>query len=122
MAQDYSFAFGKYLEIASKGNVFIELSVSINRRRLVCKICHEHLAFEQDYEVEALYWRYGSLDQKVQDFVKEHRHEKISADAGKIITVDSLDKMNKVLDTLAVGNKTATGTPIPKPREGRRFR
>lgn len=66
---------GAYLNVATKGNVFAECAISLNRWRLVCVKCQRTMTLEEGYDLEQKYFKEGLLDSNIQKFALEHRHQ-----------------------------------------------
>lgn len=66
----------QYLKTASGGNVNAEFALVDYRWRLKCTRCQQTLTFSETYSLEEAYVKEGRLDSAIQNFAKDHRHEK----------------------------------------------
>lgn len=90
-------ALDQYLKIATGNNVYAEqsfnVSLGLNRWRLVCDKCGQTLTFAENYDLADDYANKGRLDTQVQEFAKAHLHLTPTGDvAKKTVTYDFDDK------------------------------
>ena len=112
----------QYLKTASNMNVDVEYSTLTCKWRIICERCGATLTFsDEGSDIEKMYKEQGILDDSIQQFVKKHRHEKVSKpitsyreDDELLIPYPKLSGIEAILE--------ARPAPLKIKRIGRRFR